>query len=85
LDQRSRWLRGEFLRAETYAEKFPSLWVDPDAFVDLIYNEIVLREQTGERPHLDEYLRRLGQFEPQLRQLFEVHEALRPGQYDKAV
>jgi tetratricopeptide (TPR) repeat protein len=61
---------------ESYIEQFPVLESNPDSLLDLIYNEIVLREQSGEKPRLEEYLLRFGQFGPQLRQLFEVHEAL---------
>jgi tetratricopeptide (TPR) repeat protein len=76
LDQRSRWRRGESVLVESYVEQFPMLQSNPDGLLDLIYNEIVLREENGEQPRLEEYLRRFGQFEPQLRQLFEVHKAL---------
>jgi serine/threonine protein kinase/Flp pilus assembly protein TadD len=76
LDQRERWQRGESVLVETYVERFPALHTNPDSLLDLIYNEIVLREESGEQPQLEEYLGRFGQFEPQLRQLFEVHQAL---------
>jgi tetratricopeptide (TPR) repeat protein len=76
LDQRERWQRGESVLVETYVERFPALRTNPDGLLDLIYNEIVLREESGEQPQLEDYLSRFGQFEPQLRQLFEVHQAL---------
>jgi tetratricopeptide (TPR) repeat protein len=82
LDQRSRWRRGESVQVETYVEQYPALQTNPDGVLDLIYNEIVLREEDGEQPHLGEYLRRFGQFEPQLRQLFEVHAALAKCSHD---
>jgi serine/threonine protein kinase/tetratricopeptide (TPR) repeat protein len=76
LDQRQRWQHGESVRVEIYLERFPTLRSNPDSLLDLIYNEIVLREESGEQPRLEEYLHRFGQFEPQIRQLFEVHQAL---------
>jgi tetratricopeptide (TPR) repeat protein len=83
LDQRERWRRGDSAFVEAYVERFPALEANPDGLLDLIYNEIVLREEKGERPRLDEYLRRFGRFEPQLRELFEVHEALEKGGDDE--
>jgi serine/threonine protein kinase/Tfp pilus assembly protein PilF len=76
LDQRQRWLQGERLRVEDYLQKHPGLKDHPEELLDLIYNEILLRDEMGQAPHLDEYLCRFGQFEPQIRQLFEVHEVL---------
>jgi tetratricopeptide (TPR) repeat protein len=79
-DQRRRWRRGESATVETYLEQFPGLGSNPDGLLDLIYNEIVLREESGERPRLEEYLGRFGRLGPQLRELFEVHEAIRRGE-----
>jgi serine/threonine protein kinase/Flp pilus assembly protein TadD len=76
LDQRQRWLQGERLRVEDYLQKHPDLRDHPEELLDLIYNEILLRDEMGHAPRLDEYLRRFGEFEQQIRQLFEVHEVL---------
>jgi tetratricopeptide (TPR) repeat protein len=76
VDQRCRWQRGEPVRVESYLEQHPSLHSDPDGVLDLIYNEIVLREESGDTPQVEEYLDRFGSFGEQLRRLFEVHRAL---------
>jgi eukaryotic-like serine/threonine-protein kinase len=76
LDQRRRWREEEAVRVETYLAQHPALHGDADALLDLIYNEIVLREEAGEQPRLDDYLGRFPRFEAQLRQLFEVHSAI---------
>src|SRR5262249_33284447 len=44
--------------------------------IALIYQEILLREEGGERPRLDEYLQCFPLLAPQLRRLFWMHEAL---------
>src|SRR5262249_46818846 len=49
---------------------------DPERILELVYHEIVLREELGEKPLLQEYLRRFPQFELRLRLLFEVHQGL---------
>ena len=48
--------------------------------LDLIYGEVVLREEDGESPELEEYLRRFPQYAGELRAQFEVHTALQSGQ-----
>ena len=45
----------------------PELRADPEAVLDLIYNEIVLREEAGESPRLEEYLRRFPDAGPPAR------------------
>ncbi|MBV9122953.1 MAG: hypothetical protein JO112_06335, partial [Planctomycetes bacterium] len=78
-DQRRRWREGEHLRTEVYLDQEPALQADPEAVLELIYNEIVLREENGERPRLEEYLERFPQYGPELRIQFEVHQALEEG------
>ena len=54
--------------------------------LDLIYNEVVLREQAGESPALEEYLARFPDHTEALRAQFEVHQALRTaGSYSSAL
>jgi ECF sigma factor len=77
-EQRALWERGEPVAVETYLERHPDLRGDADLLLDLIYNEIYLREQHGQAPRLAEYLDRFPQFAAELRRQFEVHEAL-PG------
>ena len=46
------------------------------AVLDLIYNEIVLREEAGESPALEDYLRRFPELAPELKLQFEVEQAI---------
>src|SRR5581483_1249911 len=75
-DQRQRWRRGERITVERFLEGQTGQHVDPEVVLDLIYNEIVLREEAGERPQLEEYLQRFTALEEQIRMLFEVHHAI---------
>jgi tetratricopeptide (TPR) repeat protein/tRNA A-37 threonylcarbamoyl transferase component Bud32 len=79
LDQRQRWQRGDRVRVETYLEEQPGLAADREAVLDLIYNEIVLREEFGEEPRLEEYLQRFPDLETELRVQFEVHRLIEVG------
>lgn len=49
---------------------------DTETLLDLIYNEVFLRECAGESPRLEEYLERFPTFAEQLRNQFEVHAEL---------
>jgi hypothetical protein len=75
-DQRDRWLRGDRILVESYQASQPTLSSDPERLLDLIYNEIDLRERLGERPGLDEYVRRFPHLELPLRDQFEIHRLL---------
>jgi WD40 repeat protein len=77
LDQRLRWRRGERILVETYLEQRPALRDDVEGLLDLVSNEVWLRERNGEAPRLDEYLQRFPQLADQLRVQFEVDRALR--------
>jgi serine/threonine-protein kinase len=74
-EQVERWQRGERAPAEDYLAR-EGLAGDGEAALDLIYNEIVVREELGEAPRLEEYLRRFPQYDAPLRRQFAVHRAL---------
>src|SRR3954454_6799568 len=76
-DHRERWRRGERIRVESYLERSHLPRVGTTALLDLVYNEVVLREEDGEAPRLDEYLERFPVHAEALRAQFEIHEALR--------
>jgi serine/threonine protein kinase len=75
-DLRARFGRGEPARVEEYLGRHPDLADDPEAILDLIYQEVVLREEHGESPRLEEYRRRFPNLGAPLADLFEVHAAL---------
>src|SRR4051812_26287697 len=73
--QRRDWRRGARTPVETYLAQQPGLRDDPEAILDLIYQEVMLREQSGESPRLEEYARRFPQLAPQLALQFELDGA----------
>ncbi len=74
--QKQAWAKGmrpsveELLRETFFADA-------PEIFLDLLYNEIVVREELGELPTKDEYLQRYPHLGEDLKLHFEVHSALR--------
>jgi serine/threonine protein kinase/tetratricopeptide (TPR) repeat protein len=77
-DQARRWGRGERLLVETYLAQQPALSEEPEAVLDLLYHEVVLREARGEGVDVEEYIRRFPQWAAQLRLHFQVHRAIDP-------
>jgi tetratricopeptide (TPR) repeat protein/tRNA A-37 threonylcarbamoyl transferase component Bud32 len=74
--QRNAWRRGEPVAVETYLAQQPLLMADAQAILDLIYNEIVLREEVGESPRLEEYVSRFPRLTHELELQFEVEKAI---------
>jgi serine/threonine protein kinase/WD40 repeat protein len=75
-EQRRRWQEGDRLLVEAYLEQHPTLDTDPNLVLELLYNEVLLREERGETPQLEEYARRFPKLADRLQPLFEVHGAL---------
>jgi serine/threonine protein kinase/lipoprotein NlpI len=73
--QKAAWIAGERPRVEDLltGSSFPN---QPEAFLDLLYNEIVLREELGECPSVDEYVENYPQLADDLQLHFEIHAAL---------
>jgi tetratricopeptide (TPR) repeat protein/tRNA A-37 threonylcarbamoyl transferase component Bud32 len=70
--QRRAWRRGERTPVEAYLAQQPGLRGDVEAVLDLIYQEVMLREQAGESPRLEEYTSRFPHLAPQLAVQFEL-------------
>jgi WD40 repeat protein len=76
LHQRESWSRGERISIEALLKRQPGLRENNDAVLDLIYNEVVLREERGEVPRLTDYLSRFPHLAEPLRLQFEVDAAI---------
>jgi WD40 repeat protein len=77
--QRQDWERGERVQVEEYLERLRTAgesWLDEEGVLDLLYNEIVLREELGDKPQLVEYVQRFPQYTDHLQWQFVVHEGL---------
>src|SRR5262245_50017531 len=70
-DFQRRWRRGDCLAVEAYLREHPA--PHEDAILDLIHAEVVLREERGEEPSLEEYLGRFPHLAAPLREQFELH------------
>jgi predicted Ser/Thr protein kinase len=76
VDQRQRWHTGDRVPAESYLQRHPTLRLDIEAAVDLVYGEFLLRERHGERPRADEYRQRFPEFADLLEAQIALHQAL---------
>jgi serine/threonine-protein kinase len=74
--QRRSWMQGDRCPVEFFLQQEPGLWSARDAVLDLIYHEILLREQQGERPQLGEYVERFPHLAGELDDQFQVDGAL---------
>ena len=63
---------------------FAALFEDHEQVLDLLYYEVMLREEFGEAPRVEEYLERFPQLAGPIRDLFEVHRALEHTQWQPA-
>jgi serine/threonine protein kinase/WD40 repeat protein len=73
VDQWRRWQAGERVPAEDYLARFPQVAADPEAALELIYGELLVREELGERPAPEDYLARFPQRAEALRQQLALH------------
>ena len=79
-DQARRWRRGVRLPAETYFNLFPPLSGDDEHGFDLVYGEILLREELGESPLREEFECRFPRFSTQLARQYEFDAAISAGE-----
>ena len=70
------WRRGERVPVETYLAQAARAAGRPRAVLDLIYNEILLREEAGESPQLEEYLSRFPELADAARAPVRVETAI---------
>jgi serine/threonine protein kinase len=75
-DQEARWQVGELVPAEAYLTMPLAVPLDGERALELIYGEYLLREELGQTPTLEEYLRRFPQYAARLHQQIHLHHAL---------
>jgi serine/threonine-protein kinase len=76
VDQRRRWLSGQRVDVASYLRDAPCLRVNPEAFFELVYNELLIREELGERPDPRDYAASFPELAERLQLQLEVHQAL---------
>jgi tRNA A-37 threonylcarbamoyl transferase component Bud32 len=74
--QRRDWQHGRRVPAEEYLNRAPGLRTDLVYALDLVYAEFLLREELGEAPDPDEYVRRFPDLAEQLGRQLSVHRAV---------
>jgi len=78
-EQCRRWRGCDATPVEKYLERHPCLRDVPESVLALIFNEVDLREELGESPRADEYVRRFPGLAGEVAEQFEIHRALRVG------
>ena len=72
---RRAWSDGTCLQIEDLPG-FSAVAGQADAVLDLVYHEVLVRQQHGQRPVVEEFVLRFPDYEPQLRRLFLVHQSV---------
>jgi hypothetical protein len=72
----SRWQLGDRTTLESLGAAFEQIVLNEEPLLDLIYHEVLIREEYGETPHVEEYLTRFPQHADRLQRLFAVHGAI---------
>ncbi|MBV8384497.1 MAG: hypothetical protein JOZ63_18085, partial [Planctomycetaceae bacterium] len=67
VDQRERWMIGQRIPVEAYLEERPSLRENAETLLDLVYSEMLLREEMGEESSLDDVMRRFPELAEDLK------------------
>jgi serine/threonine protein kinase/Flp pilus assembly protein TadD len=75
---RGLWAKGEQLTAAEFFSRHAKLPDDPDTALDLIYEEICLREGAGQEGVWEEVVQRFPQWRGQLQALRDCHRLLQP-------
>ena len=85
VDQAERCRLGQWVPAEEYLAAFPAVRDHAPSAIDLIFAEFLLREEQGERPPLEEFLRRFPQHADELKLQIQLHREMddrpRPGRH----
>jgi serine/threonine protein kinase/Flp pilus assembly protein TadD len=71
-----RWQSGDRQLAEDFLARHPELLRQPEAAIDLIYEELCLRQQHGPPATAGELFRRFPRWRPQLEVLVQFHQFL---------
>jgi serine/threonine protein kinase/Flp pilus assembly protein TadD len=75
-DQEQRWREGHPRTIEHYLGEHASLAEQNNCVLELIYNEVKVRQENGQTPKLEDYSSRFPHLVKDLTKMFEVHEAL---------
>ncbi|HEX3316180.1 MAG TPA: serine/threonine-protein kinase, partial [Gemmataceae bacterium] len=75
---REHWSRGERISVEDFVRRHEAVAsADEEVLLDVVFAEYVAREELGEKPTVEEYVRRFPKLGERLTRLFSLDEALR--------
>jgi serine/threonine protein kinase len=77
VDQWRRWQAGEPAPVEEYLARYPSLQEYPEAIIELILSELLLRETAGETARAEDFLCRFPAYAHRLKDEIERRPALK--------
>ena len=76
VDQAERCRLGQWVSAEHYLDAFPAVRDHSESAIDLVFAEFLLREERGEQPPLEEFLRRFPEHADELKLQIELHREM---------
>jgi serine/threonine protein kinase/Flp pilus assembly protein TadD len=77
-EMRRRWEQGDFVRAEEFLSRHPELWAQPEEAIELIYEELCLRQQRFPADTCTDLGERFPQWRTHLEVMRECHRLLEP-------
>ncbi len=80
---RTRWKSGKRIGVEQLGSAFEQLAKNEEQLLDLIYHEVLIREEFGEKPKLEDFTARFPQHVDRLQRLFAVHGAIEDDGWDE--
>jgi len=84
VDQATRWESGDYVLVEDYYEQYPDLIEDQELLLDLIYNEIYLRDEHKRSSDSTTFKNRFPGLYGQIEFMLEVHEVIDAGSLEVA-
>lgn len=79
---RSRWRSGNRVGIEALGSTVEQVAKNEEQLLDLIYHEVLIREEFGERPKLEDFTTRFPLHVERLQRLFAVHGAIEEDGWD---
>src|SRR5437588_4437917 len=74
--QLARWQQGQRVRIEELLSEAAGPSLADEELLDLIYSEVLLREEFGDKPTREEYQRRFPRLSEAIERQFALHVAL---------
>jgi len=83
-EQKNRWFAGNPVAIEELIDIVDSSEQKEGLLLDLIYSEVLLREELGQAPEPDEYQSRFPEVQNEISRQFQVHRAIEESGFDES-